>query len=145
MHRFLRALLALLAAMVAFLVVGVAVTELLSSSIAFSLFVGIPAGLLAGVLVAGFTYGSLAYRDATGEEAERIRVRLLAFLAAVVTFGIVGTLATVAGGFGLSLLLASVVLGVPIGLFAAVAVALLVEDRLGDDGDGGSEGRPTRP
>jgi ABC-type antimicrobial peptide transport system permease subunit len=36
------------AALAAFLVVGTAVTEVLSETVSFSLFVGIPAGIIAG-------------------------------------------------------------------------------------------------
>ncbi|MCU4801793.1 hypothetical protein OB920_15540 [Halobacteria archaeon HArc-gm2] len=78
----------------AFLVVGVAVTELLRPSIEFSLFVGLPAGLVAGVLVSAGVFLGL------GDETSARRRRVA--LAAGVFGGVFLTVLLVAGGlFGL--------------------------------------------
>lgn len=54
---------ALAAGTAAFLLVTVAVTTLLESRIAFSIFVGLPAGFLAGVVVAAFVAITLTDPD----------------------------------------------------------------------------------
>lgn len=54
---------ALVAGVAAFVAVGVAVTELAATRIAFSVFVGLPAGLLAGVLTAAGVYATRGDED----------------------------------------------------------------------------------
>jgi len=91
---------------VAFLLVGVAVTSGLDQWIAFSLIIGIPAGIVAGVL----TGGAVAYRlaNAGTERRHRIQNALTGFVA----------------GFGLTLLVLAVVWNS--GLTFALSTALLV-------------------
>lgn len=117
--------LALLAGIAAFLVVGIAVTELLSPRIEFSLFVGIPAGLMAGVVAAAAVALWFGREDAG---ARRAAVALGAFggafLATTVAVGILA-------GVGL---LASMLAGGVVGLAAAVLGYLR--------GPGGRSGTP---
>lgn len=81
----------------AFLVVGVAVTELLRPSVEFSLFVGLPAGLVAGVLASAGVNLGLGDETSTG----RRRVALAAgafggvFLAVLLVAAGLGGLGTV--------------------------------------------------
>ena len=103
---------ALVAGIAAFLVVGVTVTELVAARIEFSVFVGLPAGVVAGTAVAAVVAYGL------GEETT-LRQRRLA--ASIAGFG-VGFLAAVivlSGLVGLGVVL-SMGLGVVVGLAAAV-------------------------
>lgn len=50
------------------LLVGIAVTEVVSQWIFFSLFVGIPAGIVAGIVVIAATYALLTRRGLTPVE-----------------------------------------------------------------------------
>lgn len=70
------ALLGLVVAVAGFVAVGVVVTELVSSAIEFSLFVGLPAGALAGVFLGVATYAWLGSEVAT---ARRRGAALAAF------------------------------------------------------------------
>jgi hypothetical protein len=92
----------------AFLVVGVAVTELLRPSIEFSLFVGLPAGLVAGVLASAGVFLGLGDETTTGRRRVALAagvfggVFLAVLLVAVGLFGL-GTVvalafATLSGG-----------------------------------------------
>ena len=102
---------ALAAGIAAFLVVGVAVTELASTWIEFSLFVGLPAGIAAGAAVAA----AVAY--GLGEPTTSRQRRLAASTAG---FGVGFLAALVLSGFvGLGVAL-SMGLGVVVGLVAAV-------------------------
>jgi hypothetical protein len=86
-------LLGLIVAITGFVVVTVTVTELASSAIEFSLFLGLPAGLAGGVLL-----GALTFRWLGGESpASRRRGATLAafgvvFLAMLVSLVVVGNL-----------------------------------------------------
>jgi len=101
---------ALLSGIAVFLVVGVAVTEFAQSWIEFSLFLGIPAGLAAGVFTAGAVYLGLA------DDAPASRRRVagafaafgVAFLVLLVTLGLV------------------VNIGVATAIIASIVVALVV-------------------
>ena len=99
-----RLALAAAAGVLAFLAVGLAVTELLAPRVAFSVFLGAPAGLLAGVTAA------LAVLLAGDGHARAVR--------GLVAFGLV---------FGLVLVGAVAVLALPVvvSLLAAAAVALV--------------------
>ena len=101
--------LAATAAVAAFVVVAVAVTELLSPAVEFSLLVGLPAGLAGGALLGAVTYRWLGATD----PGVRRRGAALAgfgavFLAALVALVVVGGLrnsqalpiAAVAGAVG---------------------------------------------
>lgn len=102
--------LALAAGIATFLVVAVAVTELLAGRIEFSLFVGLPAGLLAGAVAAALVALGLE----TDAPPERHRI------------------AMAAGGFGAAFLLVLALgaglfdVGTVLALALAAIVALLV-------------------
>ncbi|SFS10076.1 hypothetical protein SAMN05216559_3655 [Halomicrobium zhouii] len=100
----------------AFLAVGVAVTELLRPSIEFSLFVGLPAGVVAGVLVSAGVYLGLGDETSTG----RRRVALAAG-----AFGgvFLAVLLVAAGLFGLGTLTA-LAFATLSGVAAAVATSV---------------------
>jgi len=103
---------ALAAGVAAFLVVGVTVTELAAARIEFSVFVGIPAGVVAGMAVTA----AVAFELADVDSPQRYRLA-----GAVAGFG-VGFLAAVivrSGLVGLGVVL-SMALGVVVGLVAAV-------------------------
>ncbi|WP_148415680.1 hypothetical protein [Haloferax sp. KTX1] len=55
---------------VAAVLVGIAVTEMAARWVFFSLFVGIPAGLVAGVLATAATYAVLTRRMAPARSSE---------------------------------------------------------------------------
>lgn len=55
--------LALAVGVAVFVAVGALVTELAAPRIEFSLFIGLPAGIMAGIAVAGFTYLRLGSPD----------------------------------------------------------------------------------
>lgn len=98
--------LALGAGLAIFIVVGVIVTELASTWIEFSLFIGLPAGLIGGVAVAAFVYYRLGSPDPTRRRpATALTGFGAAFLVVLfggVTFGLRNSvalpIATVAGG-----------------------------------------------
>lgn len=102
-----------------FLVAGIVTTELVAPYIYFSLFVGIPVGLVAGVAVAAIVAVGLGPAAGPG----RRRVAL-----ALGTFGVVFLLALfgIAGGLGTGVVLALVAASV-LGLVAAVIVYLKFE------------------
>ena len=103
---------ALAAGVAAFLVVGVTVTELAAARIDFSVFVGIPAGVVAGMAVTA----AVAFELADVDSPQRYRLA-----GAVAGFG-VGFLAAVivlSGLVGLGVVL-SMALGVVVGLVAAL-------------------------
>lgn len=99
-----------------FLIVGVAVTELLQSSIEFSLLVGIPAGLIAGATVAAV----VAWGVSEGAPAGRRRVAV-AFGTFAVTFLVV----LVAGVFLPTGTTLSIIVGIGVGTIVAVGSYLL--------------------
>ena len=103
---------ALTAGIAAFLAVGVAVTEIASAWIEFSVFVGLPAGIVAGVAVAAAVAVGLADADSPQRYrlAETIAGFGVGFLAAVVVLS---------GLVGLGVVL-SMGAGVVVGLLAAV-------------------------
>lgn len=103
--------LALLAGIAVTVIVGVTITALLESYIAFSVFLGIPAGLIAGAAAAGGVYLGL------GDEAPTERRRVAAAFG-LFGAGLVVTLVVLAaGGQGITL---SIVAGIVVGLLAAV-------------------------
>lgn len=99
------AVLALLSGLSALLVVGVAVTELASARIEFSLFVGIPAGVAAGLAAAAYVFARL-------EDPDRARHRPALALA---TFGAV---------FVVALLVATLGAGFPNSVALPIAAAM---------------------
>lgn len=104
--------LALVAGIASFLVVGIAVTAVAERWIEFSVFVGLPAGLVAGAVAAAAV--SLGLDD--GAPAER---RRLALAFGLFGAGFLATLVVLAvAGQGIVL---STVAGMVVGLVAAVA------------------------
>ncbi|WP_232700701.1 hypothetical protein [Halobacterium wangiae] len=103
--------LSVVAGVAAFVAVGAATTELVAPWIEFSLFVGLPAGVVAGALAASVVY--LGFAD--GAPAKRRRVAL-----AVAGFGVVflGVLVLAAAVFGLGVV-AALGLGAVLGLATA--------------------------
>lgn len=119
----------LVAGLVAFLVVGVAVTELLSARIEFSVLIGTPAGLVAGALAAAL----VAWGTSAGAPPQRRRLAtacgaFAAGLLLVLALGALVQMGTVVG----------TVLGVVVGLIAAAAAYLRPRGRTPDRADGPS-------
>ena len=115
---------ALVSGIAAFLVVGVAVTELLGSVVGFSLFVGIPVGVLAAVVVAAFVLVGSRPGAAGGR-----RRAALAVSGFSVTFLVVAVLGVLLGFRNSVALLVAAVLGA----FVAVG-SYLLQGRQTDDG-----------
>ena len=103
---------ALVAGIAAFLVVGVTVTELAAARIEFSLFVGLPAGIVAGAAVAA----AVAY--GLGKETTPQQRRLAASSAGF-GVGFFAAVIVLSGLVGLGMVL-SMGVGVVVGLAAAV-------------------------
>jgi len=129
MHTYVRIVVALLLGTLAFAGTTVAVTAAFEPEIAFSLLIGLPMGVSAGLTGLFAGYVLLWYRDraAAGAVSERaVRLRMAA-LAAVIDFFVVTAvgvaLYTLAiGSVGISLLVA----GLPVTLLLAAAVGYLV-------------------
>lgn len=103
---------AVAAGLATFLIVGVAVTELLSSRIEFSLLIGIPAGLAAGAVAATL----VALGSTEGAPAQRRRVAT-----AFGAFG-AGFLGVLAAGLLLPVgTVVGIVLGIAVGVVLGVA------------------------
>ena len=98
-----------------FIVVGAVVTEVAASSIEFSLFVGLPAGIVAGIASAVFVYLGLG---SPGSGAHRPAVGLTAFGAAF----LVTLLAGAVGGLRNSVTL-------PIAAGVGVVIGIIVSLR----------------
>lgn len=107
---------ALIAGLATFIAVGVIVTELAVPAIAFSLFVGFPAGLLSGVAVLIVTYRWLPPSRPPSDRRPAL---------AAVAFGtvFVGVLLVATGGLGLRSSVALLFAGAT-GIGAAIATAL---------------------
>jgi len=103
---------ALAAGIAAFLVVGVAVTELVAARIEFSLFVGLPAGIVAGAAAAAVVAYGLG-------ESTTPRQRRLAASIASFGLGFLAALVFLSGLVGLGMVL-SMGVGIVVGLAAAV-------------------------
>jgi len=117
---------ALLSGVAVFLVVGVAVTEFAGSWIEFSLLLGIPAGLAAGVFTAGAVYLGLA----DGAPADRRRVA-----GAFVAFGVAFLIGLVALGWVLNIGVTTAII-VSIVVAVVVAVVAYLLGPTGNHGDG---------
>ena len=130
MNRYSKAVTSLLIGVCGFLVVGVAVTELLAPYVWPSLMLGVPVGLIAGVVLVPLTYLGVTYfeeRRATGTASERTVRRFWATAAALVGFVAGGGLAvaaftTQAVGLASAMLFA----GLPVGVVTGVLAAYLV-------------------
>ncbi|WP_424004280.1 hypothetical protein ACOZ4I_06775 [Haloarcula salina] len=132
MNRYLRGLVSLGLGVVAFGVTTVAVTAAFEPQIEFSLLIGLPVGISAGLtaLFAGSVL--LWYRDRTAagtvsERARRLRAAALATVAdfIAVTAAGVGLYALASDSIGIGLLVA----GLPVTLVLAAIVGYLVAGR----------------
>lgn len=104
---------ALVAGITAFLVVGVTVTELAAAWVEFSLFVGIPTGVVAGAAVAAVV--AFGLRTDVDQRQHRFASVIAGF-----GLGFLAALVVLSGLIGLGVVL-SMGLGVVIGLVSAVA------------------------
>lgn len=114
------AILALGAGVAAFVVVGVLVTELATPAIEFSLFVGLPVGLVAAVATTAVVYARL------GDPAPARRRPALALASFGAAFLLALVVATVVVG-----LRNSVALSIAAAVGLGVALGVLVHDRRG--------------
>lgn len=102
-------------AIATFLLVGLAVTELVQPWIEFSLFVGIPAGLLAGAITGALVV--LGLRTEAPAQSKRVAL-------AFAVFGLVFLVVVVGVNLaGLGMLI-STLAGIVVGLFASIGVYL---------------------
>lgn len=99
-----------------FLVAGVLVTQLAAPYIEFSLFVGIPVGIVAGIATAALVAVGLGPAAEPGRRRLALSVGTFGIVFLVVLFG-------VAGGLGMGTVVA-LVAAVVMGLIAAVATYL---------------------
>jgi len=120
--------LALAAGVTAFVLVGVAVTELAASRIEFSLFLGLPAGLVAGAVTTALVAVGLGRSSASRR-----------FALAVGAFGVAFPLSLVAIAFLLgSGVLTAMAVAVVVGVVAAVGTYVRARD------DGTAHDEPER-
>lgn len=131
MDRYVRAVVALLLGVFAFALTAVSVTAGFEPQIEFSLFIGLPMGLSAGLTAVFAGYVLLWDRDsaATGAVADRAARLRLAALAAVVDFFVVTAVGValyvfVSGSLGIGLLVA----GLPVTLVLAAVAGYLGAD-----------------
>lgn len=112
-------LLALVAGVIAFLVVGVGVTELAQPKIEFSLFVGIPAGIVAGAFAASAVYvGTADSSRRSRRVGGSIAAFGAAFLLSMLVLGLVGNIGIVL----------SMPVSIVVALVAAGAIYVFVRD-----------------
>ena len=109
-------------AVASFIIIGTLVTEVLRGTIAFSVLVGLPAGIIVGIIVGVFVSWSLG--PGTSPRRRRLAVGIGAF---GVTFVVV--LLLVAGGAGIRNSLALPVAALA-GVIAAVTTAVDPPDRI---------------
>ena len=123
--------LALLAGIAAFLIVGAAVTEFAQSWIEFSLFLGIPVGLVTGAFTAAAVYLGLA--DDAPVNRRRVAVSFAAFgvgfLIALVVFGWLLNIGVTTA------LIVSVVVALAVAVVAYLRGGKTLGATIGDDGD----------
>ena len=112
--------LALVAGIATTLLVGAAVTEALLPAIEFSVLVGLPAGIAAGLIVGGLVLVGLAGRDTPP------RYRHAALAVGVCGLAVLAVFAVAAFAVGVGGTLA-IVLGVVAGIFAGGATFLWLE------------------
>jgi undecaprenyl pyrophosphate phosphatase UppP len=123
--------LALVSGIAVFLIVGAAVTEFAQSWIEFSLFLGIPVGLVTGALTAAAVYLGLA------DDAPVRRRRVAGSFAA---FGVGFLIALVVFGWLLNIgvttaLIVSVVVALAVAVVAYLRGGKTLGATIGDDGD----------
>jgi uncharacterized protein (DUF2062 family) len=130
MNEYVKTIASLLVGVCGFLGVGVAVTELLAPYVWPSLMIGVPVGVVTGMVLVPLTYLSVTYweeRRATGTASQRTVRRFWATTAALVGFvvgggGVVVALTTQPVGLASAMLLA----GLPVGALSGVLAASLV-------------------
>ncbi|MUV56325.1 hypothetical protein [Halogeometricum sp. CBA1124] len=139
MNTFARIAIALVVGSLGFAVVAVGITAALEPWVAFSLIVGLPVGLSAGLTAAFATYAGLRYRDQVrrGSVSNSAVRTLWAGITAVLDFVTVTALGLtvyflVDGSLGIGLL----VVGLPVTLLLAAVAGYLSADtgREADDG-----------
>lgn len=124
MNKILKSIVSLLAGALAFVVIGVGVTEALDPYVWPSAMLGLPAGIVAGMIVLPLTYLGLTYwseQRETGQASARTRRRLSTLAGATIGFVVGGGLAmavisTQAVGLASAMLFA----GFPVGLLSAI-------------------------
>ncbi|WP_439026412.1 hypothetical protein [Haloarchaeobius sp. DT45] len=141
MNTFVRVLVALVAGILGFAVVTVAVTVGFAPEIEFSLLIGLPMGVYAGLTTVFATYAGLWYRDqvAAGpatERATRVLWSAAAAVAAFVVTTVLGVLLYLV--FDVSIGIGVLVLGVPAVVFVA-AVGGYIAARTGREGEAGRQ------
>lgn len=138
MNTVTRVVAGLLAGVVGFAVAAVAVTAGFEPRVEFSLLIGLPVGLYAGLTALFATYVGLWYRDRDGDgSASRSAARRLrAAVAAVAAFVLVAAvgvavffLASASAGIAL------LVVGLPVTLVVAAIAGYLLAGRSGGDAD----------
>ncbi|MCT9096735.1 hypothetical protein [Haloarchaeobius sp. HME9146] len=139
MNTVIRAIAALLAGLAGFVIATVGTTALLASRIEFSLLVGLPVGVYAGLTLLFGSFLALWYRDqaAVGDPTEGVTRGLWAGAAAIVA--LVGTIAVGLALYivaGLSVGLTVLLFGVPAALLVAGVIGFIVA-RTGRGGDVG--------
>jgi len=129
MNTFAKSLVSFLAGILVFAVVGVGVTEALAQYVWPSAMLGLPAGLVAGTVSVPLTYLGLSYREErreTGAASAVTRRRLRTLGGATAGFVLgwgISTTAFMTQGVGLAT--AMILVGFPVGVFAAVTVGYL--------------------
>lgn len=128
-----RAIVSFGAGILAFAVVAVGVTEALAPYVWPSAMLGLPAGIFAGAVAFPFTYFGLTYREERREPGRasavtRRQLRTLGGGAAGFVVGWVSSTAALSTQ-GVGLATAMILVGVPVGLFSAVAAGSLAFHR----------------
>lgn len=129
MNKILKSVASLLAGVLAFVVVGVGVTEALDPYIWPSAMLGLPAGIIAGMVALPLTYLGLTYwgeERETGQASAKTRRRLWTLVGATAGFIIGGGLAmAVISMQAVGLASAILFAGFPVGLLSAIVVGYL--------------------
>jgi hypothetical protein len=124
MNKILKSIASLLAGGLAFVVIGVGVTEALDPYIWPSAMLGLPAGIVAGMVVLPLTYLGLTYwgeQRETGQASAKTRRRLWTLAGATAGFVVGGGLAMAVGSMqAIGLASAILLVGFPVGVFSAL-------------------------
>ncbi|MBX0296719.1 hypothetical protein [Haloarcula nitratireducens] len=129
MNTLRKSVVSLFAGVLAFAIVGVGVTEALAPHIWPSAMLGLPAGLVAGLVALPLTYLGLTYRTerrATGRASARTRRRLRTVAGATVGFVVGGGLAmAVVWTQAIGLATAIVFVGFPVAFLSAIVAGYI--------------------
>ncbi|MFC7212618.1 hypothetical protein ACFQO4_00805 [Saliphagus sp. GCM10025334] len=135
MNSILKVAVSVFVGLLGLLVVGVGVSEALDPYVWPSVMLGLPAGLVSGIVLAVLTYQGVTYREEvadTGRATARTVGRLRPTAAGIVGFVVGGGLAAVVlWTQAVGLATAMIFGGLPVGIIAAVLAALLVFRRNG--------------